>query len=32
MAKPKIVRVSSYVRFRFGRLESVITHWRSAPA
>ncbi len=29
---PKIVRVSSYVRFRLGRLEHVCQHWRSAPS
>ncbi|MET3232043.1 UNVERIFIED_ORG: hypothetical protein ABIC54_004246 [Burkholderia sp. 1263] len=29
--RPKIVRVSSYVRRRFGRLEQVCQHWRSAP-
>jgi hypothetical protein len=32
MAKPKIVRVINYRRFRYGRWESVITHWRSTPA
>ncbi|AKM43998.1 hypothetical protein NL30_30165 [Burkholderia contaminans] len=30
--RPKVVRVSQYVRFRFGRLEHVCKHWRSAPS
>lgn len=31
-SRPKVVRVSSYVRRRFGRLERVCQHWRSAPS
>jgi len=29
--KPKSVFVRAYRRFRFGRLESVIQHYRSLP-
>jgi len=29
--KPKSVFVRAYRRFRFGRLESVIQHYRSMP-
>jgi hypothetical protein len=29
--RPRVVRVCSYVRFRFGRQEHVITHLRSLP-
>lgn len=29
--KPKSVFVRAYVRFRFGRLENVIQHFRSHP-
>jgi hypothetical protein len=28
---PKNVFVRAYVRFRFGKLENVCQHWRSAP-
>jgi hypothetical protein len=28
---PKIVYVTAYIRFRFGRWESVCSHWRSLP-
>jgi len=31
MAKPKVVQVCSYPRFRFGKWESVISHLRSLP-
>lgn len=30
--RPRVVRVCAYVRFRFGKLESVITHLRSLPS
>jgi hypothetical protein len=29
--KLKIVHVTAYPRFRFGKWESVCQHWRSAP-
>lgn len=29
--KAKVVHVCSYPRFRFGKWESVCTHWRSLP-
>lgn len=31
VAKPKVVPVRAYVRWRFGRLEHVCAHWRSLP-
>lgn len=30
--RPRVVRVCSYMRFRFGKLEHVITHLRSLPS
>lgn len=30
--KAKTVRVSAYPRFRFGRWESVVSHYRSTPS
>ena len=30
--RPRVVRVCSYVRFRFGKQEHVVTHLRSLPA
>jgi len=30
-SKPKVVHVSQYMRFRFGKLEAVCQHWRSSP-
>jgi len=30
--RPRVVRVCSYVRFRFGKPEHVITHLRSLPS
>lgn len=27
----KTVFVRAYLRFRFGRIESVVSHWRSHP-
>lgn len=31
LSKVKAVYVSSYTRFRFGRIEHVRQHWRSHP-
>lgn len=31
MLKSKVVKVRAYVRFRFGRLERVCSHFRSWP-
>ena len=31
MQKHKSVHVSSYTRFKKGKLETVCEHWRSAP-
>lgn len=31
MKKQKVVRVTTYPRFRFGRWEQVRTHFRSLP-
>ena len=30
-ARLKVVHVRAYQRFRFGRRESVCSHWRSLP-
>lgn len=30
-SRPKVVRVRAYQRRRFGRQESVCSHWRSLP-
>jgi len=32
MAKAKVVHVTNYPRFRFGRWEQVCSHWRSMPS
>jgi hypothetical protein len=31
LQRPRVVRVISYLRFRFGKREHVCSHWRSLP-